>query len=67
MFARPKSVRKALELNGTVMNGQPIAVALSVGLLPETKGVIEWRVNMIKERKGLFTRSKAVGHRYVNT
>lgn len=48
------------------MNGQPIAVVLSVGHLPETKGVIEWRVNMIKERKGLSKRPKAVGHRYVN-
>jgi len=59
IFARPKSVQKALELNGTMMNGQPIAVVLSVGLLPEAKRVIKWRVNMIKERKGLSTRSKA--------
>jgi len=52
-FNRSKAVPKALALNGTKIHGMKIIVCLSAAQLPEVKEIVNWRVEAIKERKGI--------------
>ncbi|KZP32867.1 hypothetical protein FIBSPDRAFT_1036496 [Athelia psychrophila] len=52
LFARSRSVTKALQLNGTRVQGYQLAVCLSPGELPDLEEIIGFRIRSIQERKG---------------
>ncbi|KIM90733.1 hypothetical protein PILCRDRAFT_144582 [Piloderma croceum F 1598] len=57
MFNRPKAVAKALKLNGSDIHSFQIRVCLAVAQLPELADIIGWRIDAIKERKGVPRRN----------
>ncbi|KAF7977651.1 hypothetical protein HWV62_3076 [Athelia sp. TMB] len=52
LFTRSRSVSKALQLDGTFLQGHKITVCLSPGDLPDLADLVGFRIRSIKERKG---------------